>query len=175
MKEIIFVCGVSGTGKSTLLPHLATLLSEKRYAVHEFDERGVPEQADDAWRKREVIRWLEHARRTSATTGLITVVCGFVQPKDFGIMSKEIGLTIQCLVLDATPDVIRERLTQRYAVDGVIDPEETVGDLTIPELIDHTLKLRAQVLADFRALHCQVVDTSTFPPEKVARLVLEQT
>lgn len=62
MKDnVLFITGVSGSGKSTILHRLRHQLPDDRYSVHDLDENGVPENADFAWRRGMVaLRGVEH-------------------------------------------------------------------------------------------------------------------
>lgn len=41
MKNVYFICGVNGVGKTAVIPELRLFLSEKDFIIHDFDERGV--------------------------------------------------------------------------------------------------------------------------------------
>lgn len=56
---VFFITGTSGSGKTTLVNNLKNELNFAK--VHNFDERGVPENADDVWRKERTNSWLEKA------------------------------------------------------------------------------------------------------------------
>ena len=173
MKEIIFVCGVNGIGKSSIIPHLASLLSSDAYTIHDFDERGVPENAGRAWRASEAAYWLETAKQALKEHGRITIICGFVKPEDFGANVKDFGSKIQCILLDAHPDIIRARLTQRYTKNEVFDPEQRVAGKPVREFIEGNLFIRDQLKSAFEALGCPSVDTSDSTSEEVARSIVQ--
>lgn len=173
MKELIFVCGVNGVGKSSIIPHLATLLSPNEYVIHDFDERGVPERAGSAWRVFEAAHWIEKAEKAVQHTGRITVVCGFIKPTDLGPHIKDVGSKIQCILLDASPEKICERLTKRYTKNGHFDPEQVVIGKTVREFIEGNLYIRDQLRDGFGRLGCPIIDTSPLTPTEVAETILE--
>lgn len=43
--NLYFIAGASGSGKTAIIPHLKELWG-KRIAVYDFDEIGVPKDAD---------------------------------------------------------------------------------------------------------------------------------
>ena len=47
-KTIYFISGASGVGKTSVIKHLKGILPEN-YEVHDFDETGVPDDADHIW------------------------------------------------------------------------------------------------------------------------------
>lgn len=173
MKEIIFVCGVNGVGKSSIIPYLKSLLSLDKYDIRDFDERGVPESAGSAWRMSETAYWLETAKRTLKDTGRITIVCGFIKPIDFGTSLKDLGSTIQCILLDAHSDAIRQRLKQRYTKNGFFDPEQKVIGKSVLEFIDGNLYTLNMLKGEFEALGCPIIDTSKLAPEEVAKSIIQ--
>jgi len=172
MKEIIFICGVNGVGKSTLIPRLKPLLSEKEFVVHDFDERGVPENAGSAWRASETRHWIELAKM-NAQKNLTTIICGFVKPTDFGDAIQDIGSTIQCILLDANPDVIRARLMARYMKNGIFNPQEIIIGKTVQEFIEGNIYIRGQLKTEYKKLGCSVIDTSSMEPAEVAEKIIE--
>ena len=70
---IFFVTGASGSGKSACMPLVAEALPGVE--LHDFDDVGVPTDADTAWRQRTTEHWLciglENER-----AGLDTMICG---------------------------------------------------------------------------------------------------
>jgi hypothetical protein len=70
---IFFVTGASGAGKSACLPGLASRLPN--VALHDFDEVGVPADADKVWRQRTTEAWLSRGLENEAA-GRSTVICG---------------------------------------------------------------------------------------------------
>lgn len=171
MPEIIFICGVNGVGKSTLIPHMRALLPREVYDIRDFDERGVPENAGSAWRISETKHWLEEAERASKQ-GRTMIVCGFIKPSDLGEAKERVGTSIQCILLDARPDVIRARLTQRYTKDGIFDPRQRVIGKTVEEFIEGNLYIREQLKTEFEELGSFVIGTSDLEPDEVAKKVV---
>jgi len=80
MHKIFFVTGVNGVGKSTIIPHLKSILSEDDFVVHDFDARGVPPDTDRKWRISETKYWISEGKRPSEEKS--TVICGFIKPSD---------------------------------------------------------------------------------------------
>lgn len=173
MKEIIFICGVNGVGKTAVVPKLKLFLSEKEFIIHDFDERGVPENAGSVWRKSEINYWLDQAVK-DAENNLTSIICGFIKPTDLGDAIKDVGSKIRCILLDAKPEVIRARLTQRYTRNGVFDPKEKIIGKTVQEFIEGNVYIREQMKADFEKLNCSVIDTSDLTPVEVAEKVVAE-
>lgn len=70
---LLFVTGASGSGKTTVIPGLKKKLPA--FAIHDFDERGVPDDADSRWRQRETEYWISQAIEYQHQ-GRDTVICG---------------------------------------------------------------------------------------------------
>lgn len=167
---IVFICGVNGVGKSSVIPHLRAILPST-YDIHDFDERGVPENAGSAWRASETAHWLELAHKRHLDTGNVTIICGFVKPVDFGTMQERIGTDILCIYLDASPEVIRARLSQRYTKDGVFDTEQRVIGKSVEEFIAGNIYIRERLKQAFTNLGCPIIDTTELEPEEVAERI----
>lgn len=58
MATLYFIGGASGSGKTAILPYLKELLGDK-FNVYDFDEIGVPENADKKWRQESTEKWLQ--------------------------------------------------------------------------------------------------------------------
>lgn len=50
MTRLYFIGGASGSGKTAVIPYLKELLRDD-IAVYDFDDMGVPEDADKKWRQ----------------------------------------------------------------------------------------------------------------------------
>lgn len=121
-KGTFFVIGVNGVGKTTTLFFLKELLPENDFAVHDFDERGVPDNAGKDWRKDETTHWLETGEKNKKS-GTQTVICGFAKPEEIEEMSKEASGKPFVILLDANAQTIAERIRSRY------QDEESVNEL----------------------------------------------
>lgn len=55
--NIYFIGGASGSGKTAVIPHVQKILGN-RLDVYDFDDIGVPENADKKWRQRLTEMWL---------------------------------------------------------------------------------------------------------------------
>ncbi|NHJ33725.1 MAG: SET domain-containing protein, partial [Asgard group archaeon] len=76
---IAFITGVSGVGKSAIVPRLKEIMPS--FAVHDFDEVGVPQDVDVAWRLRTTDHWLRVAKENLAK-GKSTIICGVSRPEE---------------------------------------------------------------------------------------------
>ncbi|MEK7069791.1 MAG: hypothetical protein AAB962_01915, partial [Patescibacteria group bacterium] len=81
MNKIYFISGVNGIGKTTIMPPLEALLSNDKYEIHDFDERGVPENADGVWRISETRHWVNKGIELGNENKSI-IVCGFIKPAE---------------------------------------------------------------------------------------------
>lgn len=158
-----FVSGVNGVGKSTLIPHLTALLPAEKYVVYDFDKRGVPDGADNTWRKTEIQYWLEEAKRNTQDDRA-TVVCGFAKKTDFEPERSD----VEIIVLDASPEIIRQRLTKRYTKNGIFDETQKVIGKSVNDFINGNVWYAKKMKDECKEADCPIVDTSTKTPEQVA-------
>ncbi len=56
--KIYFIGGASGSGKTAVMPYLKELFGSK-IPVYDFDDIGVPENADKKWRQESTEKWLQ--------------------------------------------------------------------------------------------------------------------
>ena len=57
-KKIFFIGGASGSGKTTIIPALKEKLPSN-FAIYDFDDIGIPENADTSWRQEATEKWLQ--------------------------------------------------------------------------------------------------------------------
>lgn len=171
MNKIFFVTGVNGVGKSAIIPHLKSILPADGFAVHDFDVRGVPADADRTWRISETKYWIGEGERLAGEKS--TVICGFIKPSDLG----EYGLVragmpeIVLILLHARPDVIEQRLVGRYTKNGIFDESQKVIGKPIAEFINGNVWFAEQIRSEFENSGYPIIDASDIIPEKVAREV----
>ncbi len=167
MNKIFFISGVNGVGKSSIMPHLRLLLSPDKFAIHDFDERGVPKDADKNWRIAETKYWVNQGIELAQKNKNI-VICGFVKPEDFQALPDIEPLEIVKILLDAQPEIIRQRLVNRYTKNGHYDESQQVIGKPVSAFIAGNLHILSQMKTMFEELNCPIIDTSNLTPEKVA-------
>jgi gluconate kinase len=172
MNKIYFISGVNGVGKSSIMPHLNSLLPMDKFEIHDFDERGVPENAGGEWRISETKYWVDLGIKL-LLKGKNIIVCGFVKPQDFEEMLSNKSLGITLIFLDASPEIIRQRLMGRYTKDGYFDESQTVIGKPVNVFIDGNIYISGQMKESFAKLNCPIIDTSKLSPEDVAVQVFE--
>ncbi|MCB9493293.1 MAG: AAA family ATPase [Epsilonproteobacteria bacterium] len=70
MSKIYFISGASGSGKTTIIPVLKRSLGDN-WLVHDFDDIGVPQNADKKWRQESTEKWLQKLLPTEKNTCLL--------------------------------------------------------------------------------------------------------
>jgi gluconate kinase len=172
MNKIYFISGVNGVGKTSIMPFLKISLPVDQFEIHDFDERGVPERADGNWRISETKYWVDLGVKL-VSKGKSIIICGFVKPADFQEMLSEESLGITLIFLDASPEIIRQRLVGRYTKDGYFDESQMVIGKPINVFIDGNIYISGQMKESFAKLNCPIIDTSKLSPEDVAAQVSE--
>ena len=56
--NIFFVAGASGSGKTAIIPNLKKKIGDS-IVVYDFDDIGVPDDADKKWRQEATEKWLQ--------------------------------------------------------------------------------------------------------------------
>lgn len=166
---IYFVTGVSGVGKTTVMSYLKELLP-KNCEVHDFDERGVPNNAGHKWRLEETRYWIGLGSN-KVEQDLNLVVCGFVNPDEIIDMNKEHpDLEIQVILLDGDSNIIERRLRKRNEDPNVMaDLERATG--SAEDFITNNTRFVSIFRKICKKHNCPSVDTSKLTPEDVAKKV----
>jgi len=172
MNKIYFVSGVCGVGKSTVIPYLKSLLSQSRYSVFDFDERGVPENADRNWRMSESKHWIDKGSKL-ARENKNTIICGFIKPDDLPGLADKKSAEIRLILLDAEPETIRQRLIKRYTKNDVFDESQKVIGKPVKEFIESNVYFSVEMKDIFNEYNCSIVDTSKLLPEEAAKRVVD--
>ncbi len=116
---VFFITGTSGTGKTTLVNYLKKDLSFAE--VNDFDEGGVPEGADENWRKKRTNEWLEKAK-SYQQKGKSTVICGVSVPDEVkNSPAYDRSLNVHYGIIHVGEDEIRRRLEARGWKEKLVD------------------------------------------------------
>ncbi len=118
--SIFFITGTSGSGKSTVMEHLKKLLPESHFVVHDFDEVGVPSDADQAWRIATTQYWIKRAQQYAAQNKT-TVICGVTVPSEVLNSPIRPALPIHFGFIKIDDQTIEQRLKQREWSDSLIE------------------------------------------------------
>lgn len=87
--DTFFLTGTSGAGKTSIVESIKNQLPF--IDVHDFDEGGVPSDADDAWRQERTNSWVKKAQ-INREKGIVTLFVEFLFQMKFG--KRLITLTI---------------------------------------------------------------------------------
>lgn len=109
--SIFFITGTSGAGKTTLTEQLQAKLSQGTFAVHDFDECGVPEHADAIWRQATTDYWISIAQE-NVKQGKSTIICGVCVPTEV-LKNRPLDMTVNFGFIKLADDEIVRRLQLR--------------------------------------------------------------
>lgn len=166
--KTIFIIGVNGVGKSTLLPYLKSLLPEDKFETHDFDERGVPDNADKNWRINETTYWISLGERNKEK-GMSTLICGFIKPHEITENSKDLSDAPVIFFLDADEETIEKRIKSRYLTEeSVVELNRTTGK-SIEKFIMDNIYISSLLKKDYKELGCRIIDTNDRTPEDIAQ------
>lgn len=166
--KVIFIIGVNGVGKSTLLPYLKSLLPEDVFETHDFDERGVPDNADKNWRINETVYWTGLGEKNKEK-GLSTLVCGFIKPYEIIENSKGLSETPIIFFLDADKETIETRIKSRYLTEESIVELNRATGKSVEKFIMDNVYISSLLKKDCEELGCKIINTNDRTPEDIAR------
>lgn len=164
MDNLFFITGASGAGKSTIIEPLKQLLGSG-FDIHDFDERGVPDAADNQWRIDETAYWASVAEQNTKV-GLSTIICGGARPSELK------GRAI-FIFLDASEEIIRGRLLKRYSTPASIKEIERASGGTLDKFIKDNEIFLQQRRLEAKNYKTSILDTSEFTPHEVTKVVAE--
>lgn len=107
---IYFIIGASGSGKTACLPRLQTIL--KDYTVYDFDDIGVPDNADKKWRQEATEKWVSQLT-TNGNNNNVILLGQMVLGEILASPSAKQLDKIELILLDCKDQVRIDRLKSR--------------------------------------------------------------
>lgn len=169
---IYFITGVNGVGKSTIIPILKNKLDSSRYEIHDFDERGVPAGAGSEWRLSETLYWAELGKE-NLEKGISTVICGFEKAKEIQEAERQLNITLTVCLLDASPETIAMRLTERHSDDWSLSEMTRITGKTPEKFIEDNIWVSQKFREEAEQFGYKIIDTSNLTPEEVVGEMVE--
>jgi 2-phosphoglycerate kinase len=166
MRKIYFITGVNGVGKTTVIEHLKSQLGSG-FEVHDFDERGVPNNVGRQWRIDETKYWIELGL-ANYDKRIKTVVCGFARPSEQD--NPEVGF----ILLDADQNTIKKRLWNRYQTPESIETIERVSGKTVDQFIQDNINFSETIRDEAKEYGIRIINTTPLNPEEVAKTVIDE-
>ena len=168
-KTLYFVSGVSGVGKTAIIPYLKEMLPNS-FEVYDFDERGVPDNAGSVWRLAETRHWISLGKQ-KAEGGITIVVCGFSNPEEIEEIKKDFpNLEVKTILLDGDAALIEKRLRDRNTDEAVKkDLERAVGPADA--FIENNTRFVPILRKICQQHQCAIIDTSDLSIKETAERV----
>ena len=167
LPKLFFITGVCGAGKSSVLQFLKKMLPNDAYDVRDFDSRGVPNNATrENWRFPETKHWIALANE-NAKKGITTIITGFANPEELPLLRSENDIETECILLDASKETIRARLTKRNTPEALADLERVVGG-SADAFIENNISFASKLRTICEEHHCAIIETDDISPEEVA-------
>ncbi len=161
--KIYFIIGVNGVGKTTLLAHLVALLPQSLFELHDFDERGVPDNADKNWRISETNYWISRGEENKRR-GASTVMCGFSKP-------EEIGERAEIILLDVNAESLEKRLRGRYQTEESLKELERTTGKSVEKFLTDNIYVSSLLRKSCEERGCKIIETSDVSPADVTQTV----
>lgn len=163
MPKITFVIGANGVGKSSVLSEISSLLPTEKFELHDFDERGVPDNADKVWRASETQHWISIGEE-NATKGISTIIFGFVKP-------QEVEGHTDIILLDADNETLEERIRSRYLTpESLAELERTTGK-DLGKFISDNIYASSLLREECARLNCTMILTDGNTPREIAEKI----
>ena len=170
--KIYFIIGVNGVGKSSITPFLKEALNSNTFIIHDFDERGVPDNADSVWRVSETLHWIKTGKE-NIDKYISTIICGFSKPKEIKKVSEDIRADVQVCLLDIKAEILKDRIMSRYQTpESLIELNRTVGK-TPEKFISDNVWISSKFREESVEAGYFVIDTSVLNPEEVANKIID--
>lgn len=172
MSRIFLITGVNGIGKSILMSQLKNKLEGDIFNIHDFDERGVPDNADREWRQSETLYWVSVGKENiNNVRG--TVICGFMKFPEIENALSQLGVDAHICLLDADEKTISRRILGRYPdPESMAELERTTGKTPEKFAMDNVW-VSSKFRQEAKEKDYLIVDTSKLSPEEVGQKVVD--
>ncbi len=176
---IYFVIGVSGSGKTACMEPLKKLLPD--YAIYDFDDSGVPENADKKWRQESTEAWIKQL--TAQDAPMNSCLLGQMVPGEI-LASPSVNKlkSFNILLLDCNDTVRIQRLKKRNTYGINQDSLNWAAWLRMhcanPRWEQHVIKQGSSTIMHFdewdslqswnEKTSIKLIDTSQYSIEQVA-------
>jgi thymidylate kinase len=166
--QIYFITGVCGSGKSAVGKALKEILLPSEFDVHDLDERGVPGKEGRKWRLNEIKYFIELGNR-NAEYGITTIISGFARPSEIRELAPDQN-NIVCVLLDAQPEIIKERLNGRYSTSESREKFYLKHQKSVEQFVDENCVFLPTLRKECEEYNCPVIITD----EKSIKVVTEE-
>lgn len=174
-KQIFFISGGSGAGKSTVMDLVKSKLPDFEYHIHDMDAVGVPDDVDEQWRIEQTENWIKEGTRNSKSN-IKTIIFGITRPEELHAALDKLHVStdmVGVFLLDANPEILRSRLERRYQVHSGIESGVIVTGKPVEQFIGDSINF-ARILREEAQKHgYEVINTSELEPSEVAEKVIE--
>ena len=170
--RLLFVTGSSGAGKSTLVTELRSMLPEY-FETHDFDELGVPLDADKAWRIETTKKWVTRAEENDAQ-GISTIIVGLTHPNEVHDIATERHIEVAFCMLEVEPEELRRRLmAHRFSSPERIENLKKYEGVTPEEFFENNRIHTEQIRQEALRLNAFFLDTTHLSPHEAATEVMD--
>jgi broad-specificity NMP kinase len=170
--KIFFIIGVNGVGKTTVLAHLKDKLSKDTFELHDFDERGVPDNADKVWRISETKHWVLCGEE-NRNKNIFTVICGFAKPEEIFAVSEGLDSHPLVILLDANKETIGKRINNRYQTEESLAELARTTGKTVEKFIQDNIYVSSLLRKACEGAYCRVVNTDDRTPQDITEEVVK--
>ena len=171
-QTIYFITGVSGAGKSTMVPLLRKKLSNKKFAIHDFDEQGVPIKANTKWRQKKTKEWLLVGYK-NAKIGISTIISGITIPSEvLNALDRRRSIKIAFCFLNHFNRHIKERLLKRFENKQKIKELKKIFNITPTEFIKNNLKFATKIRKIAKDNKAYIINTTADTPHRTANKII---
>lgn len=159
-------------GKSTVVKGLREKDPEG-FEIFDFDELGVPLDADTNWRIETTGKWLDKAQEV-AEEGKVLVLVGLTQPDEVETVAKEKGIEVRYCMLEAEEEELERRLKAwRFSTPERIALLKKYEGVTVDEYLEKNRNHINLIRKEAEKRNAYFIDTTSLKPDDVVRKVLD--
>ena len=166
-----FITGSSGVGKSTLVKEIRKANLDN-LQVHDFDELGVPLDADQTWRIETTKKWLIIAKE-NILKNISTIVIGLTHPNEVNEIAEMEGIQVRYCMLEVQSEELKRRLIAlRFSSSERIENLKKYEGVTPDQFFDNNKKHVEEIKNEALERNATFIETTNISPQETAKKVL---
>src|SRR3989344_6888650 len=166
-----FITGSSGAGKSTLVKELRGLLL-KGFAIHDFDELGVPLDADNSWRIKTAKKWIDIAKENKLKN-ISTIIVGLTHPDEINEIAKKEQIEVKYCMLEVEYEELKRRLMAlRFSSPERIENLKKYEGVSVEEFLENNKRHVEQIKNEALKQGALFIDSTRMSSHAVAQDIL---
>ena len=171
-KRVYFITGSSGVGKSSLVKELKNK-HLRQYDIHDFDEVGVPNGANQDWRIKTTETWLTLGKN-NLEEGVLTIVIGLTHPDEVEeIAIREKIIVYYCMLEVDSKELQRRLMEYRFSTPERIANLLKYEGVSVEQFLENNMRHVEYIKHQAQKNKAHFIDTTSLSKAEVCEQIVQ--